>query len=136
MLRPMNTPIKKIQLVVAGVGILVPYLSRIPGVFFKSSTWLTSFLSVGIGGTLFLQTFNAVCWGAIVCAIGTYKNARSVFFPILAGFPLLVFWYAYLDLASSSTAALALIFIPIETLPPIFVGWLIGKYFDRTPNTI
>jgi hypothetical protein len=133
----MNTPtsIKGIQLVVAAAGILVPYLSRIPGVFIRGSTWLTSFLSGGIGGMLFLQAFNAICWGAIVCAIGTYKNARSAFFPVLLGFPLLMLWYGYLDLASSSTAALALIFIPIETLPLVFVGWLIGKYFDRKTST-
>jgi hypothetical protein len=39
---------------------------------------LTSFLSAGIGGMVFLEAFNAICWGAIVRAIGSYKMITAI----------------------------------------------------------
>jgi hypothetical protein len=75
------------------------------------------FFSSGMTGVLFLQAFNALGWAAIVWAIGTYQNPRSAFFPVILGFAFLAVGYGSLDLTSSSTAALGLVFIPIAALP-------------------
>jgi FAD binding domain len=116
---------------VVAVGILLPYAVRILGIPAQGVRWFTSYLGGGIEALLFLGTYNAICWGSILLATLTYRHVRSVWFPALAGFAVLAFYHARLDLAASSMAAIGLLFIPTFTLPYVFVGWLIGLLFDR-----
>jgi hypothetical protein len=122
---------KTARILIVVVGILLPYLARIPGVFVKGADWFTSYLDGGIGGFLFFGVFEAICWGSILGASFSYRHSRSVWFPAIFGFIFPALGNAFLDLSSSSTAAVALVFIPIYSLPLMVVGWLIGLWFDR-----
>jgi hypothetical protein len=124
--------VKRARLLIVVFGIFVPYLARIPGVFFKGTEWLTSFFGdPPIGAFLFFGAFNAVCWGSILFGSFSYKNPKSILFPAIFGFAFPAIAYACLDLSSSSTAAVALVFIPIYSFPLVFLGWLIGRWYDR-----
>lgn len=113
------------------VGILLPYLARLPGVFVFGVDWFTAYLGDGIGAVLFLEGLNGVCWGSILGASFTYRHARSVWFPAVLGFAFPAIAHACLDLSSDSTAAVAIVFIPLYSLPLVFLGWLLGLWFDR-----
>lgn len=54
-----------------------------------------------------------------------------LWFLAVGGFAFPAFAHAFLDLASSSTAAIAIVFIPVLSLPLVVVGWLVGFWFDR-----
>lgn len=122
---------KTARILVIVIGVLLPYLSRIPGTFIKGAAWFTSYLGSGIGAIIFFGVFNAICWGSILGASFSYRHPSSVCFPAILGFAALAAMHAFLDLASSSTAAIALVFIPIYSLPLVLIGWLIGLWFDR-----
>jgi hypothetical protein len=105
---------KWFRLTIAAFGILLPYLARLPGAALKGTSWLTQITGGGIGGILFVGVFNAALWGSILAATNSYRHFRSYAVPTVLGFALPVYGYANVDLASSSTAALALVFIPLE----------------------
>ncbi len=44
--------------------------------------------------------------------------------------------YSFRDLAPSSTAAVAFVFIPLYSLPLVFAGWLTGQYYDRKQTAL
>jgi hypothetical protein len=113
------------------VGILLPYAVRILGIPSHGFSWFTSYLGNGIDALIFFGAFNAICWGSILLATLTYRHARSVWFPALLGFTALGYYHTTLDLASSSTAAIGLMFIPIDSLPYVLTGGLVGLLFDR-----
>jgi hypothetical protein len=54
-----------------------------------------------------------------------------VWFPAVLGFAVPAYYHEILDLTSSSTASIALLFIPFYSLPFVLTGWLIGLVFDR-----
>ena len=128
--------LKKARLLIAGVGILLPYLARIPGVLFEGPEWFTSFLGSGPGALVFFGFFNAFCWASILLATSTYRHPDSAWFPVVFGFSMPAVAYSFLDLASSSTAAVALAFIPLFSLPLVFAGWLAGRYYDRKQTAL
>ncbi|MEI9961154.1 MAG: hypothetical protein WDM76_08540 [Limisphaerales bacterium] len=105
---------KKMRIAIIVIGILLPYLARIP----RGYGWLAQYFSndsflVNFGGALFLGAFNAIAWGSILYVSFRYKHPVSMLFPAIFGFGFLAFCHFNLDLASSSTAAVALAFIPI-----------------------
>jgi hypothetical protein len=112
------------------VGILLPYAIRILGIPAHGVGWFTSYLG-GIDALLFFGAFNAICWVSILLSTYAYRHVRSIWFPALGGFGACAYLHSTLDLASSSTAAIGLIFIPIYCLPFVFFSWLIGLLFDR-----
>lgn len=119
------------RVVVIIFGLLLPYLARIPGVFFHGQQWFLSFLGSGVGAFVFLGVFNALCWGSVLVSTLSYRHPRSTLFPVVFGFSLPAVAYGSLDLLSSSTAAIALIFIPIYALPLVLIGWWAGWMYDR-----
>ncbi len=121
----------KVRWLVAAIGILLPYLARIPGAFLKGPRWITDLLGAGPEAVLFLSAFHAICWGAILLAVCSFRRPTSAWFPAIFGFAVPAVAYASLDLRSSSTAAVAMVFVPIYSLPLLLLGWLIGRYFDR-----
>ncbi|MDQ6645902.1 MAG: hypothetical protein M3Y93_01550 [Pseudomonadota bacterium] len=112
---------------VAVVGILLPYLARLPG----GADWLAQYSHGGPDAWLFLGGFNAIAWVAIVAISLLYRHAASLLAPSLLGFGFLAWAHGSLDLASDAQAALALIFIPIYALLPIGVGGMVGYVMDR-----
>lgn len=126
----MNTMLRS-RIAVVVVGIVLPYTARLPGVLTNGPDWLWSYLSGGVRGVVVFGGFNAICWGAILAASYTYRHPQAVWFPALLGFALPAFMHASLNLASDAQAAIALVLIPVFALPLVFVGWLMGRWFDR-----
>lgn len=124
-------PMTKARLAIAIFGIVLPYVSRLPGVFIRGPDWLWSYFGDGMGLTLLLGGFNAISWGAILAASYTYRNPHAAWFPAVLGFAFPAFAHAFLDLSSDAQAAIALVLIPILSLPLVFAGWLAGRWFDR-----
>jgi hypothetical protein len=122
---------KTARLLVIVVGVLLPYLARIPGMAVNGVGWFTSYLGGGLAGVAFIGAFNAVCWVSILAATCTYRHARSVWFPAVLGFALPAIVHASVDLAADAQAAIVLVFIPLYSLPLVFIGWLIGRWYDR-----
>lgn len=110
------------------IGVMLPFVVRIPGVATHGEQWLTSYL--GCAAPLLLSAFNAICWGSILLGSYLYRHAWAILFPALSGFGYLAWQHARLDLSADAQASLALIFIPIYSLPFVLVGWLFGLAVD------
>jgi hypothetical protein len=121
----------KSRIAIVAVGILLPYIARLPGVLSQGPQWLWSYFGGGILGALFFGLFNAIAWGAVLAASYSYRNPHAAWFPAVPAFVFLAANHAVLDLASDAQAALGLLFIPVYSLPLVFVGWFAGKWFDR-----
>lgn len=120
---------RKLRVAVIVFGILLPYLARVPG----GLTWLNEYMSGGIAAFLLIGVFNAIAWGSIVGLSFLYQRPTSLLFPAALGFGFLAWAHFSLDLKSDAQAAIALGFIPIYALLPIFIGALIGYFVDRRP---
>jgi hypothetical protein len=123
------------RVAVVAVGILLPYAARLPGTLTRGPDWLWSYFGGGLGATLFFAGLNAICWGSVLAASFSYRNPRSVWFPAVLGFSLPFYLHASVDLSSDPQAAIALVLIPLLSLPLIFVGWLVGRWFDGKMQT-
>jgi hypothetical protein len=117
----------RIRIAIVVVGILLPYLVRIPG----GLSWLHQYTNVGIAGFLFFGAFNAIAWGAILACTFLYKQKLSAIAPVVFGFIPLAWVHSIYDLSSDAQAAIGLIFIPIYALVPIAIGGVIGYVIDR-----
>ena len=115
---------------VALVGVALPYLARVPGTFVHGPEWLTSYLGSGPGAVLFFGAANAINWGAIVLGSLAYRGIAAVVVAALVGFALPAYRHATLDLGSDAQAAIALIAIPVYSLPLVGLGWVLGFWVD------
>jgi hypothetical protein len=118
------------RIAVALIGIALPYLARLPGIFSRGPDWLTSYFGSGPGAFVFFGAFNAINWGAIVLGTLAFRSVPAVFVATIVGFALPIYAHATLDLASDAQAAIGLIFIPIYSLPLVGLGWLLGLGVD------
>lgn len=125
------TPIQRARWIIVVLGVILPYVARMPGMFIHGDEWLTSYTHVGIGGLLFFAALNAITWGTILLATTGMKHARSAWFPAVLGFAVPVLGHATLDLAADAQAAIALIFIPMFGVPGALIGGLLGRWYDR-----
>ena len=121
----------KARALVIAIGVALPYLARLPGVLTRGPDWLWSYFSGGIGAVLFFGGLNAICWGAVMAASFSFRNPHAVWFPAVFGFSLPAYLHASLDLSSDPQAAIAFVMIPLLSLPLVFLGWLVGRWFDR-----
>ena len=121
---------KNARIAVVVVGILLPYLARIPGAITKGPDWIISYFGIGQGpiGFLVFGAFNAICWGSILAATFTYRKPRSVWLPAVLGFSFPAYVHSLVDLADVAAAGAMgpVIFttIPILSLPLVILGWL------------
>ncbi len=108
------------------VAWLVPFLARIPSVPMHGWAWFTDYLP-GVGGLFFISAFNLIP-GVVLFGVGKgSKQAPMAFwFGASAGVGFLLWAHGTLNLRSSSTAAIALAFIPIYGAGAVVVGWVIG----------
>lgn len=109
------------------VGILLPYLARLP----HGLEWLQQYTGLGLAGWLFLGALNAIAWGAILLASLLYRRPLSLLVPAVLGFAFLAYAHHGLDLSADAQAGVALVFIPLYALVPIAVGAVIGYVVDR-----
>jgi hypothetical protein len=115
------------RIIVAIVGILLPYVVRIP----RGAAWVEQYTDVSLGGFLFIGAFNAIAWGSIIALSFLYRRPALLLLPCVAGFAFLGWAHYTLDLASDAQAAIALDFIPVYALLPIALGGAIGYVLDR-----
>lgn len=121
--------IQKARVAVIVLGILLPYLARMP----RGMEWVSQYTVGNLSGILLLGSFNAIAWGSILALSFLYRQPSSLLFPAAFGFGFLAFGHFTLDLESDAQAAISLAFIPIYALVPISVGALIGLIVDRKP---
>lgn len=124
-------PLARARWLIAALGVLTPYLARLPGMFFHGPGWLTSYFGDVIWAPLFFGGFNAICWLPAVLATLTYRHARSAWYPAVGALGSSAALHATVDLAADAQAAIVLIVIPFFTLPFTATGWIIGHYADR-----
>jgi|GEM_PF-631785 len=118
---------RKTRWLVLLVGVLLPYVARLPG----GLEWFLPYANAGIAGALLLGGFNAIAWGAILLASHFYRRPSSLLIPSILGFGFLAYAHYSLDLAADAQAAIAIVFIPIYALVPIGAGSIIGYLVDR-----
>lgn len=110
-----------------GVGLLVPFLSRLPLVPIRGWEWFTDYLP-GWFGLLFFSAFNLIPAIALFIAGVASKRAPLAFwFALAATIGFLLWAHGGINLRSSSTAAIGLLFIPIYAVAAVAVGWMVGR---------
>jgi|SRR5688572_2201559 len=122
--------------VVAILGILLPYLARIPGTVTRGPEWLGSFfggqgLVNAILVVLFLGAFNGLVWGSVVLFSFLYRHPLSLWISAVISFPFPLYAYARIDLASDAQAGIGLIFIPICSMVFVALGGAVAFAIDR-----
>ncbi len=107
---------------------LVPFLARLPSVPIRGWAWFTDYLPE-VGGLLFISVFNLIP-GIALYSIGkgSKRSPMAFWFAAFAGGGFLLWAHGTLNLRSSSTASIALVFIPIYGVGAIVVGWVIGLF--------
>jgi hypothetical protein len=114
------------RVVIVTVGVLLPYLARIPGTFVHGASWMSSYFSGGIVGVFFVSTFNALAWGCLIFLSFRVRSLVTLIGPGLAGFGFLAFAHNGLDLGADAQNAVAMVFIPVYALPIIGVTFLLS----------
>ena len=125
------TPINRARWIIVILGLILPYVARVPGMFMYGDDWLMSYIMGGLGGLVFILGFNAITWGTVLLMTIGMKHARSAWFPAVLGFAVPLLGHATLDLAADAQAAIALIFIPMFGVPGALIGGVIGQWYDR-----
>lgn len=120
-------PMHRARLLVAGLGLPLPLLARLPG----GLAWLAQLTDSGWQGLLFLSGCNAIAWLAMLGISLLYRRPLSLLAPCLPGFGFLAWGYFSLDLAADAQAAIGLVILPIYALAPIALGGLVGYLSDR-----
>lgn len=113
-------------LVSAAIGLLVPFVARLPSVPLRGWDWFTDYLP-GIGGILFFSAFNLIPSAALFGLGKASKRAPLAYWFAVAGLVAFLLWaHGTVNLRSSSTAAIALLFVPIYAIGAVAAGWGIG----------
>lgn len=107
------------------VGLLVPFIARLPNVPTRGWEWFTDYLP-GIG-FLFFGAFNLVPAGVLYGLGRASRRAPIAFWLSLAVAVAFLIWaHGTINLRSSSTAAIGLLFIPIYGAGAAIAGWVVG----------
>lgn len=109
-----------------GLAIVLPLLARLPGIPMRGWGWLSGYLP-GLDGLWFLGMFSAIPGLALFTAAKTSRRWPLAFWGAVSASVWFLLWaHGKLDLRSSSTAGIALIFIPIYCVGAAVVGWILG----------
>ena len=121
---------RRLLLFVVVVGLLTPFIARLPSVPFRGWGWLTDYFP-GLSGLCFISAFNLIpscAWYAV--GKFTKRAPLAFWFSVAGGVSFLLWAHGCVDLRSSSTAGIALMFIPIYALGAIISGLVLGLIFD------
>ncbi len=107
-------------------GLLIPFLARFLSVSVRGWDWFTDYLP-GVGGVVFFSAFNLIPSGALYgLGKGSKRAPVAFWFALAAGVGFLLWAHGTVNLRSSSTAAIALLFIPIYAAGAVVAGWAVG----------
>ena len=101
---------------VGAAGLVLPYLSRIPGELQGRPQWFAQYLSGGVAGALLLELFNAIAVSVAVLLTARYHRRLLWALSVVPGYAFLWIAHSSVDLASDAQASLALFFIPVFSL--------------------
>ena len=120
---------KHLLLFVLLIGLMTPFVARLPSVPIRGWEWLTDYFPA-LNGLFFISAFNLIPSGAWYTIGKLNKRAFLAFwFSVAGGVSFLLFAHGSVDLRSSSTASIALLFIPIYSLGAIISGLVLGLIF-------
>lgn len=108
------------------VGLVTPFLARLPGVPFRGIEWLTAYLAGGMS-ILFLSVVNfipSIAWFGLGRA--SKKIPLAYWVSISGGVAFLLYAHGSINLSSNSTAAIGLLLIPFYAVGAILASWLLG----------
>lgn len=117
----------KARLAVVLIGILLPYLARLPG----GMDWLDQYTGTGLAGALFLGALNALAWGSLLAISFFYRKPLSLFVAALPAFLFLAWTHYSLDLSSDAQSALGIVMFPVYALLPVLIGGISGYLLDK-----
>jgi len=108
------------------IGLLTPFIARLPSVPVRGWEWFIDYFP-GLTGLLFFSAFN-ILPSAAWYAIGkrSKKAPLAFWFSVAGGIGFLLWAHGSLNLSSSSTAAIALLFIPVYAVGTILVSLALG----------
>ena len=118
------------------IGIFLPYCARLVAALFMGPSWFADYLDAGLLGFVVIGAFNTINWGAVILTTLSFRHPRSSWFPAVFGFALPLVGHASLDLGADAQAAVALAVLPFASLPLVFIGWLVGLWYDRRTTVI
>ena len=111
----------------AAIGLVLPFVARLPAVPLRGWAWFSDYLP-GLGAVLFVSAFNLIPAGALFVAGKASKRAPMAFWFALAALIGFLLWaHGSINLRSSSTAVIGLIFIPINAVGVVALGWGVGR---------
>jgi hypothetical protein len=105
---------------------LVPFIARLSTAPVRGWDWVADYLP-NIMGMIFIAPFNFIP-GLALYLVGKGSKLRPLayWFALFAGVGFLLWAHGTLNLRSSSTAAIALAFIPLYGTGVIIFGWVVG----------
>ena len=118
---------EKYVIVVFLVGLILPFASRLV----MGLDWAMAYMRT-FGAALLIGAFNMIPVVVLV-TIGT--KAKKIFdywCGVIACYGFLFIFHASLDLSSDAQASIALLFIPIYSIPVIYIGMGIGALLRKT----
>src|ERR1041385_6069187 len=122
-------------LVVILIGIFLPYVARLVGTIKHGVHWFLDYVP-SIGAVLFFSVFDAIV-PASLFMLRIFNPNRNIPFLCAAslGYIGMFLFHATFDLGSSSTAAVAFLFVPaILGVPLVLLGWGVGILVERSKN--
>lgn len=125
-----RTPMKHLTLIITLVGIFLPYLARLPGVFVKGTEWFSGYFEADLNTRLLIDLPNMVAWVPLLVALESFRIPRLFFIPMCFCFGFLLFVHTTLAL-SSAQAELVFVFAPIWAFVFMCIGWVIAKVIER-----
>ncbi len=117
---------KKKVIAILLAGLLCPFVARLPGAVFYGMEFLLQYL-IPVKKILFISAINLIPFTVLAVVVARSASRAGVVGAVAVVFGLNLFGHGMLDLNSSSTAAVALVFIPIYTLLLVPVGYLLGR---------
>ena len=114
------------------LALLLPYAARLPGVALFGADWFLSYVP-GVAAVLFMAAVNLVPAAALLALAG---SGGRLPFALAAGFmgAAQLALHGSLDLASDSTAAVALVVFPVLAAIAAVLGWGLGWLVARLRN--
>lgn len=113
------------------LGILTPYLARLPGTITHGYSWLDSMLGESLLSALIPGLVSVVAWGAAVIGTYVYKYPATAWFPGIMMLASSAWLHASIDFSADSQTWLTVIMVPFLTLPFTATGWIIGWVAER-----
>ncbi len=112
---------------ILSTGLICPFAARIPGSFLHGIDFLLAY-TPSVGAVLFLSAFNIIPFAVLAPVVKAKYDSNK---PGIIGAGITVYGldllgHGTLDLTSSSTAGIAVIFIPLLITPLIPAGYLMG----------